>query len=265
MSRTASLRILTVLFLGLAAVSAPADLSFTAFRNADPNSLAGGQVLQARGGLIDFQRGITAQSLYLIDAPLNVVQAKLTSWNPAAHGKLKVWLHQALPAKPTAADFSSGLQRLPDNSSVNYLVNATAKLDPNNPALQLDKSEAQLLAAAGADPKTRFVNGWSQILAGRAARFLGGNFSADHYSVSGGDIKSLSEITSLLRSDPLLYQRVHSLLVQTPVYNSHQAVPAGLYFECFDVEGGAAVGTGAVYESRRARTARSSRPTSNIT
>jgi hypothetical protein len=228
------------------------DLSFTAFRTADPNTLAGGQVLQARGGLIEFERGLTAQALYIIDAPPETVRAKLVTWNPASHRELEVWLHQNLSARPQASEYATGLQHLPDNSSVRNLVNATAKLDPNEPALQVDKSEAQLIVAAGSDPHTRFVNGWSQVLAGRVSRFLGGNISADHYSVSDGDISPLSEIKSLLRSDALVYRRVHSLLVNTPVYNSNRAVPATLYFECFDVEGCGSIGTGAVYQSSAA-------------
>ena len=223
------------------------DLAFTDFANANVDSLTGGQVLQARGGLLDFQRGITAQSLYLIDQPVDAVREKLTSWNPAAHPELKVWLHRALPARPTAADFD--LRSLPDNSSVAYLINATAKLDPNNPNLQVDKNEAQLIASMhGSDPRTQFSSAWSQILAGRASRFFSGNFTADHYVVSDGDISPLSEIKSLLRSDPKVYQRFHPLLVNTPVYSSNKAVPANVYYESFDVEGGAVLGTGAIYE-----------------
>jgi hypothetical protein len=225
------------------------DLAFTDFPTADVNSLTSGQVLQARGGLLDFMRGISAQSLYLIDAPVETVRQKLTSWNPATHSELKVWLHLPLPAKPTAADFN--LTNLPDNSSVNYMINATAKLDPNNPSLQLDKNEALLLASTpGADARTKFVNGWSQILAARAGRFLSGNFSGDNYAVSGGDVNSLSEIKSLLRSDSKVYQRYHALLVNTPVYNSNRETPVNLYYESFDVEGGGSLGTGAVYQSQ---------------
>lgn len=229
-----------------------ADLAFTAFPNANIDSLAGGQVLQARGGLISFQRGITAQSLYLIDAPVSAVQAKMTSWNPAAHSELKVWMHRSLPLHPTPADFGE-LKSLPDNSSVNYLVNATEKLDPSNPSLQVNKSEAQLIASlrgSGSDARALFVNSWSQILATRATRFLGGNFSTDLYAVEGGDIGSLSEITSLLRSDTRIYRRFHPLLVGTPVYNSNRIVPTNVYYESFDVEGGAVLGTGAIYETQ---------------
>jgi hypothetical protein len=234
------------------------DIAFTAFSNVDVNALAGGKVLQARGGLIDFQRGITAQSLYLIDAAPETVRAKLVNWNPAAHPELKVWVHLALPARPTAADFG-GLSQLPDNSSVKFLVDATAKLDPANPSLQVTRAEAQQIAsiaAAGGDPRTIFANAWSQVLAGRISHFLGAQLGSENYAVSGGDVQPLAEIKSLLRSDVKVYARYHSLLAGTPIYAKSTIVPTGLYYESFDVEGGAALGTGAIYQSRTASTNR---------
>ena len=38
--------------------------------------------------------------------PQTVLQ-KMQTWNPASHPELDVWLHQALPAHPTTADFSA--------------------------------------------------------------------------------------------------------------------------------------------------------------
>ena len=90
------------------------------------------------------------------------VQHKLVSWNPADHSELKVWFHRSISSNPKPADFS-GLNNLPDNSSIQYLVDATSKFDANNPSLQVSKEEAQLLAASasqGQDAKTRFVNVW---------------------------------------------------------------------------------------------------------
>jgi hypothetical protein len=228
------------------------DLAFTAFANADINSMTNGQVLQARGGLIDFQRGITSQSVYILDAAPADVQKKLVTWDPAAHPELQVWMHKAIPFRPALGDFSA-LASLPDNSSVKTLVTATENLDPNNPALQVNSGEAQMIAAArtpGIDPNTLLQNAWSQVLLGRINRFMSGNFTTDHYAVAGGDIYPLAEIKSLLRSDPKIYQRYHPLLVHTPVYNSNKLKPVTLYYESFDVEGAAALGTGAVYQTR---------------
>lgn len=237
---------------GPARAQAPGDLAFTDFPHADVNALAGGQVQQQRGGLIDFQRGLTSQALYLIDAPVATVQAKLSTWNPASHPELKVWLHQNLPARPAVTDFT-GLQSLPDNSSVHSLVDGTANFNPSNPSFQINQSEAQLIAslhAQGGDSRAFFANAWSQVLLGRIDNFLGAKLGAENYIVPGGDIQPLTEIKSLLRSDVKVYQRFHPLLVNTPVYASGKIAPVTLYYECFDIEGSAVLGTGAMYETQ---------------
>lgn len=247
----------TLLILGLAVLAhAPlradlnSDLAFTAFSNVDVNALAGGQVLQERGPLLSFPRGITSQALFVLDAAPADVAKKLATWNPASHPELKVWIHQDLPAKPTAADYAS-LSSLPDNSSVNYLVNATPKLDATNPALQVDKDEVALLTpllAQNLENKALFVSFWSQLLAARNSNFFSPKFANAKYTVAGGDIKSLEEIKSLLRSDAKVYKDFHPLFANTPVYASTKAVPAALYFDCFDVEGYGALGEGAIFQ-----------------
>ena len=227
------------------------DLAFTAFSNVDVNAMAGGKLLQVRGGLLPFERGITSQSLFIIDATPAQVQDKLVHWNPASHSKLDVWIHQPLPLKPTVADFA-GLATLPDNSSVNYQINTTAKLDPKNPALLMDKNEAQLitqLQAQKLDKKALFVAFWSQVLNGRVNYFLNGKLDVESYATGDGEIHVLGEINSLLRSDAKVYAEFHSLLVNTPVYSSTKASPAALYYDCFDVQGYGVLGTGAVFQA----------------
>ena len=259
-----SLRASGLLLLGLGIfVTAPlradlnSDLAFSAFSNVDVNAMAGGTVLQARGGLLSFPRGITSQSLYIIDAAPADVQTKLVHWNPASHPELKVWIHKSgLPAQPTTADFSE-LGSLPDNSSVQYQIDSTAKLDPANPSLQVSKEEAQLIAATAAqekDPRALFVKAWSQILAGRINSFLSGHGASGVDIATGGDIHPLGEIKSLLHADIKVYGQYQHLLNQTPAKalassSADKIAPADLYFECFDVEGSAALGTGAVYQA----------------
>ena len=258
-----SLRAYALLVLGLGIFAAAplradlnSDLAFSAFSNVDINAMAGGAVLQERGGLLNFPRGITSQSLYIIDATPGDVAGKLIQWNPASHSELKVWLHKSLPAQPTAADFSE-LGSLPGNSSVQFQIDATAKLDPNNLSLQVIKEEAQLIAATAAqerDPKALFVKAWSQILAGRITSFLGGHAGSDNDVVSGGDIHPVNEIKSLLHSDIKVYGQYQRLLNQTPVRalagaSAAKVAPANIYYECFDVQGYAALGTGTIYQA----------------
>ena len=258
-----SLRAGALLILGLAIVTSPlradlnSDLAFTSFSDVDVNALADGTILQARGGLLSFSRGITSQSLYIIDAAPADVAGKLVHWNPASHPELKVWLHHlALPVPPTAADFSD-LGGLPDNSSVQYQIDSTAKFDPGSPTLQVSKEEAQLIATTATqekDPKALFVKVWSQILASRINSFLSGHSASDVDVTGDGDVGPLSDLKSLLHSDIKVYGQYQRLLNQTPVKalasaGAAKTAPSDLYFECFDVEGSAALGTGAVYQA----------------
>jgi hypothetical protein len=227
------------------------DLAFTAFSNVDVNAMAEGKVLQVRGPLLNFQRGIVAQSLYILNATPSEVQRKLVDWNPATHPKLEVWIHHSLPANPTPNDFSD-LASLPDNSSVNYQINATAQLDPKNSSLQLDKNEALSilpLQAQKLDKKALYVKFWSQVLANRVNTFLSGKLESESYSVGDGEIRPMDEIKSLIRSDTKIYADFHPLFSQTPLYSSTKAAPAAIYYDCFDIQGYGSLGTGAVYQA----------------
>lgn len=242
-------------FLALAAIS-PAvadvnsDLAFSAFGNIDLNRLANGQVLQSRSGLMEFQHGISTQSLYVIDATPADVEARLANWNASTHSELKVWMHENLPPSPTATDFPV-LQNLPDNSSVNSLIDATASLTGENPALQVTKAEAQLAASLAPqypDKKALFSSFWSQVLLGRISHFMQGRGGLDSY-MNGEEIFPLREIRTLLHADSKIFHQFSGLISSSPVGSSHGGKPSRLYYECFDVEGSASLGTGAIYQA----------------
>jgi hypothetical protein len=252
-----SIAILSLLLPAPARADLNSDLAFTAFQNVDINSLASGNVLQARGGLSTFPRGITTQSIYIIDAQPADVAKKLVNWNVAGHSDLKVWMHKSgLPEQPTAANFSD-LASLPDNSSMKFQYDATAKFDPSSTSLQVSKEEGALIQATAAqekDPKALFVKAWSQILAGRISAFMSGRGAAATDSVSGGDVHPVNDVKSLLHSDIKVYGEYQGLLNTTPLKAlpgaaASKTVPADIYCDIFDVQGSAAMGTGAIYQA----------------
>ena len=258
-----SLRQLALFMVGLGLFALPplradlnSDLAFTAFHDVDVNAMAGGTVLQARGGLIPFPRGITTQSLFIINAAPTDVARKLVTWNPATHPELKVWLHKNLSFQPTLADFSE-LSGLPDNSSVKFQIDATADFDPAKPSLQVSKEEAQLIAAAKAqekNPRALFVKAWSQILLGRINDFFSGRGGADYDIADGGDVHPLGDVKSLFHADPKVYGEYQHLLNQTPAKAlantaASKLAPTVLYCDIFDVQGSAAMGTGAIFQA----------------
>jgi hypothetical protein len=232
------------------------DLAFSAFQNVDLNAMAGGQVLQQRGPIMAFPRGITSQSLFLINAAPADVARKLATWSPASHSDLKVWLHKPLPLRPTLADFG-GLAELPDNSSVEFQYKALTDFNPSSPSLQVSREEAQLIASAAAqekDGKALFQKVWPQILLGRVNAFLAGAGGSISDFGADGDVSPLKDVKSLLHSDPKVYGEYQHLLNGTPAKSlatsgAAHIPPANLYYEAFDVEGSAAVGTGAMYQA----------------
>jgi hypothetical protein len=232
------------------------DLAFTAFQNVDVNAMAGGTVLQARGPVMAFPRGITSQSLFIVNAQPADVAKKLVSWNPASHPELKVFLHKSLSPHPTPADFAD-LANLPDNKSVQFQINSTANFNPSSPQFQISKEEAQIIVATAAqekDPKALFAKAWGQIISGRVNTFFNGNGASEVDSVGGEDIHPLSEVKSLLHADPRVYGQYQRLLNQTPfkalsTSTSAMINPTHIYCDVFDVEGSAAMGTGAIYQA----------------
>jgi hypothetical protein len=239
-----------LLSFGLVATLVHADpnLGFTAFAGANLSPLANGQVLQARGGLIEFERGVTAQSLYFIAQPPQAVEQKLEAWDPANHSELDVWLHAALPLNPTLADFSA-LSSLPDNKSVNNMVAATYNYTPGSDSLQVNSAEAALIATGHGQSQSKqfVVDVWSKILDGRVEAFLKNQLGDAKYVANSATIYPFAECKALLRSDPKIFGEFHPMLKNTPVYNGSGLKPSNLYYECFDIEGEACFGTGAVY------------------
>lgn len=233
------------------------DLAFTSFHDVDLNAMADGTILQARGPIMTFPRGITSQSLFIIKAPPAEVAAKLLKWNPATHSNLKVWLHKSLPPQPTLADFGD-LGNLPDNKSVQFQYDSTVEFNPEHPSLQVSRGEAQIIAAAMAqekDPKALYQKAWSQVLLGRINNFLSGRAAQDaDMSAAGEEVHPISDVKSLLHSDIRVYGQYQRLLNQTPfkaLANSTgpKIPPANIYCDLFDVQGSAALGTGAIYQA----------------
>ena len=257
-----SIRLILSLAFASLLIAAPvradlnSDLAFTAFPNPDINAMAGGTILQARGPIMTFPRGITSQSLFIIKAAPADVAKKLLTWNPASHADLQVWLHKSLPPQPTVADFAD-LANLPDNKSTQFQYTSTANFNEASPQLQVSKEEAQLITTTAAqekDPKALFAKVWGQILVGRINTFMSGNGGSEEDASAGGAVHPLSDVKYLLHSDLKIYGAYQKLLNQTPFKAlagsaATKIAPSNLYCDVFDVQGSAAMGTGAIFQA----------------
>jgi len=211
--------------------------SFSAFKSVDLSKMAGGEVISARLPAMGFARGLTTQFCYVVPAGLQKTVELHERWTATGHPELKAYLHNDLPARPAAGDFSK-LASAPDNASVRAFFEATKKLDPNRPQLQMDLAEAKLFKP-GAGASTF----WSDLLYRRASAFASGGLSKEPpYQFNGETVQLAGEVERLLKEQPKIRSQFSALA------GALSGVPPvrQLYWELSNVEGTAAVSLGAV-------------------
>lgn len=217
--------------------------SFSAFKNLDLAKLNGGKVQMTRGPSMSFARGLAIESCFLIRKPLAKATDFHLRWNSARHPELRVWAHGTLPARPSPGDFK-GLAGAPLNSSVKSFVAATEKLGGGSTALQLSTAEAKSFPGGSGLPTAATF--WSGILAQRASAFAGGGLGKlPPYETTGETARPADEAARILKEVPKVRGQFSGLLSGTPFGGSGAAQSS--YWQCFDVEGQAAVALGAQY------------------
>lgn len=213
---------------------------FSVFKNVDLGKLTGGHVLVARGPAMSSQRGMAVESCYVVTASPQKTAALQNQWNPATHPELKVYLHADIAAKPALANFAR-VSALPSSGAVRALIDATQKLDPAKPELQMSREEA----ASARQDVSAF---WSNLLWQRALAFAAGGASRQPpYFVEGGTISIAAEISRLLSDAPKLRAHFKPLLDSSSLVKASAIAPS-LYWELFDVDGTAAFSLGADFD-----------------
>ncbi len=248
-----------LLFLVFAAAARAADplaelASFSAFKEVNLDKLAGGAVMAARGATMSFPRGLAVETAYVIRKPLARAAEFHLQWNPGRHPELKVYLHQDIPAHPTAADFQR-ISAAPSNSAVKSLAAATQRLSSGPSDLQMSAAEAKTFAGGGGGggalppPVASF---WSKLLLQRAQAFLtGGVTRLPPYESGRESVRPGDEISRLLKDAVKLRGQFSALLEATPLTGAKGSLPPSPYWELFDVEGRATFSLGALYYKPR--------------
>ena len=244
---TRTFRLSLILFLFALIVRANADpaselASFSVFKNVDLAKLAKGEVMAARGPAMNFPRGLSVETCYIVFAPVQKTAELHRQWNPTRHSELKVYLHVDLPSKPSPADFKK-IESAPDNSAVRSLVAATQKLNPDKPELYVSSEEAGSFSkAAGSSNGAVLSAVWSNLLYQRAAAFeSGGTAKEPPCNVRGEPVRASDEIARLLKEAGKICAQFPALV------DALNGTPskASPYWELFDVEGQAAFSLGA--------------------
>lgn len=228
--------------------------AFSELKSPDLAELAGGKIETAHGAAMTFPRDMAVQACYVVPLPLPKTVEFHKRWNPARHPELKVYLHHELSSKPVPSEFQV-LATAPENAAVRALIDATQKLNPRRPELQMGAGEAAQFAKLTSGEKSRkgsmppeVTAFWSSLLCQRTLAFLAGGVARQPaYDVDRESICASDEIARLLKEQPKICRQFQPLLTDAALTNGPGKLAPSLYFELFDVEGRGAITLGASY------------------
>jgi hypothetical protein len=258
--RGASRRILLVVTLAAMGVLGSAaqvnadpigDLrSLSVFKDADLNKLANGDVLANRGPAMNFARGLSVESAYVVHAPVKTTVSLQQHWSPIRHPELKIYAEGDYSGRGSPSDFQ-GLAQAREGSAVKAFVDATLGLPQSASKFQLSNAEARSFSGGGSGGGTvppAVVAFWSKVLAQRAQSFASGGLSGlAPYETTGSPIRSGQEVAQLIAESGNVKSFFRPLISSTPVGGGGGSSPSSQTWQLFDAEGMGVVSLTASY------------------
>src|SRR5688572_21715509 len=92
----------------------------------DQAKLEKGGIISARTPGMNHPRGLSIESVFVVEAPFEKTVQSLKGWNGSRHSDLKVYLHGDLSGSPDPGNFQK-LASAPKNASVKAFVSDTVK------------------------------------------------------------------------------------------------------------------------------------------
>jgi hypothetical protein len=249
--------IVIVVTLGVLSSTGPAgadpigDLrSVSVFKDADLNKLANGEVLASRGPAMNFARGLSVQSAYIVKAPVKTTVSMQQQWNPMRHPELKIYAQGDFSGRGSPSDFQ-GLAQARDSAGVKAFVDATLRLPQDASKLQLSNAEAKSFSGGGSGGGTvppAVAAFWSKVLAERAQSFASSGLSGQApYETTGSTIRVDQEVAQLIRESGNVRSYFGPLISSTPIGGGRGPVPASQSWQLFDADGLGALSLTASY------------------
>src|SRR6201993_368611 len=79
--------------------------SVSVFKDADLNKLAGGDVLASRGPAMNFARGLSVESAFVVRAPVRTTVSLQQQWKPVRHPELRIYAQSDFSGRGSPGDF----------------------------------------------------------------------------------------------------------------------------------------------------------------
>jgi hypothetical protein len=243
-------------FLTAASVATASDplsdvRSFSDFAAADFGRVLEGDILGARGSLMNFPNGLSAQTCFVTPEAAAETARRLQAWDPLPHEALKVYAYQAVRASCAAADFQT-LSLKSSQSAVRWLLGRTLATTADKSDLNLTRAEAQQLATcAKSNPDAEDVGGcWVELLRERIAVFQRHGFDGlPPYEANGTTVSPATQLREMLREPPAVARQFATLLRRSGLLGGPSAgsITPTLYWTLFEANHRATLSLGAIY------------------
>ncbi len=224
--------------------------SLSVFKDADLNKLANGDVLGARGPAMNFARGLSVQSAYIVRAPIKTTISLQQQWNPTRHPELKVYAQGDFSGRGSPSDFQ-GLAQARGGSAVKSFVDATLKLPQESSKLQLSNAEAKSFSGSGSGDGSvppAVVAFWSKVLSDRVQSFASGGLSAEPpYETTGSAIRVDQEVAQLIRESGNVKSYFGPVISSSAIGGGRGSSPTSQSWQLFDADGLGALSLTASY------------------
>jgi hypothetical protein len=182
-----------------------------------------GEIIDARGPLGSFPRGVYIETCYFIRAPLQIVGDKLVHWDTSKHPELDVAVLREYnsPASPNVFD---PLALTSSKTTDKWLIDQTTQMLASGKPGELfvtanEAAAAHLSNQSTPDQRDTKVNDfWKKILASRDRAVATGGLSAlPHFFASNIDISPRGEFDGLMKLAPKISTHFQPLLATKPL------------------------------------------------
>ncbi|HTS16194.1 MAG TPA: hypothetical protein VMP11_01340 [Verrucomicrobiae bacterium] len=224
---------------------------FSDFAAADLRHVLDGDILGARGSLMNFPNGLSAQTCFVTPEAAAETARRLQAWDPLPHETLNVFAYQSMRGPSATADFQ-GLNLDSNQGAIRWLLDKTRATTADKSDLNLTRAEAQQLANCARrspDPQEIGVC-WGEVLQERAAAFQRQGFDGLlPYEANGATVSPGKQLREMLRDQPAVSRQFATLLQRSGLFGNEPAgvlIPT-LYWTLFEANHHATLSLGAIY------------------
>ncbi len=222
--------------------------AFSSFELEAIQKIKPGEILTAKGGLMDFERGISSETCFLAAHPLEKVSERIIFWDQTPYADLGIFIQGKLSSEGEP-DFSK-LSFIPSLRPVAKFMDKTRDTRAHDSPLHLSTSEATMIAAKQGSLDVSLMNQlWSSILSGRFSSYQSGGLKAlSSFDACKTAVQVVGEVDAILAEQLGVAKEFKDLFEKiktTPTDGAH-------YWQLQNVDGTAVLVLGTVYKNELA-------------